>query len=118
MVQHYKGHLLPNAVELRSNLTNAEQLLWSKIRRKQLFDFTFNRQKPIGRYIVDFYCFEARLVIELDGGQHYEQEGIVADQVRDRYLQEQGFTVLRFSNRDVLQNIDGVLTKITQHLNR
>lgn len=118
MVRHYKGYLLANAGELRSNLTDAEQLLWSRIRRKQLFGFKFNRQKPIGKYIVDFYCFEAKLIIELDGGQHFTEVGIDSDQVRDRYLRSQGFTVLRYSNRDVLKNIVGVLVDITERLNR
>ena len=108
--------LKPFARNLRSNMTDAEQLIWSKIRRKQIGDLQFYRQKNIGHYIVDFYCPKGKLIIEIDGGQHYENEGMKKDQERDRYLQKLGLTVLRFSDIDVLRNIDGVIERILEHV--
>ena len=108
--------LKPLARNLRSNMTDTEQLIWSKIRRKQIGDLNFYRQKNIGHYIVDFYCPKRKLIVEVDGGQHFENTGITRDQERDRYLQGLGFTVLRFSDIDVLRNIDGVIKRIHEHL--
>jgi len=108
--------LKPYARNLRTNMTDAEQLIWSKIRRKQINDLQFYRQKNIGHYIVDFYCPKGKLVVEIDGGQHYETEGMKKDQERDQYLQELGLSVLRFSDNDVLKNIDGVIERIYEHL--
>ena len=104
------------ARNLRSNMTDAEQLIWSKIRRKQIGDLHFYRQKNIGHYVVDFYCPKRKLIIEVDGGQHYENTGMTKDEERDRYLQGLGFTVLRFSDIDVLINIGGVIERILEHL--
>ncbi|MEN6508201.1 MAG: endonuclease domain-containing protein [Smithella sp.] len=104
------------ARDLRTNMTDAEQLIWSRIRRKQISDIQFYRQKNIGHYIVDFYCPKGKLIIEIDGGQHYEAEGMKKDQERDRDLQKLGLTVLRFSDIDVLKNIDGVVQRIYDHL--
>jgi very-short-patch-repair endonuclease len=108
--------LKPLARNLRTNMTDAEQLIWSKIRRQQIRDLHFYRQKNIGHYIVDFYCPKGKLIIEIDGGQHYENEGMKKDQERDRYLQKLGLTVLRFSDIDVLRNIDGVIERILEHV--
>ena len=108
--------LKPLARNLRTNMTDAEQLIWSKIRRKQISDSHFYRQKNIGHYIVDFYCPKGKLIIEVDGGQHYEKAGMKKDQERDRYLQSLGLTVLRFSDIDVLKNIDGVIERIHEHI--
>ena len=104
------------ARQLRRNMTEAESFLWQRIRRKQLKGRQFYRQKNIGNYIVDFYCPSAKVIIELDGGQHYRQEGNRRDQVRDKYLESLGFRVLRFSDREVFKNIEGVLEKIFEHL--
>ncbi len=101
--------------KLRNNMTDAERLLWSKIRRKSIENCQFYRQKVIGNYIVDFYCHKARLVIELDGGQHYSLDGKQKDQIRDKYLQGLGLKILRFSDRDIFENIDGVLEIIWRH---
>ena len=108
--------LKPLARNLRTTMTNAEHLIWSKIRRKQIGDLQFYRQKNIGHYIVDFYCPKGKLIIEVDGGQHYEKAGMKKDQERDRYLQGLGLTVLRFSDIDVLKNIDGVIERIHEHI--
>jgi len=93
-------------------MTDAENRLWLKLRRKQLKGYQFYRQKIIGKYIVDFYCPKANLVIELDGGQHYSETGKVRDRTRDDVLTEMGIKVLRFSDRDVFENIGGVMEEI------
>src|SRR4030067_2368144 len=92
---------------LRNNMTAAEKMLWLKLRRKQLKGHPFYRQKIIGKYIVDFYCPKANLVIELDGGQHYSETGRANDRTRDGVLREMGIKVLRFSDRDVFENMGG-----------
>lgn len=97
-------------------MTDAERLFWSKIRGKRLKGRQFYRQKPIGNYIVDFYCPKAGLVVELDGGQHYSAEGKHKDHMRDNYLGQLGLKVLRFSDREVFENLDGVLNIIWSHL--
>ncbi len=94
--------------ELRKNMTDSERFLWAKIRRKQLNGYQFYRQKNIGNYIVDFYCPAAKLIIEIDGGQHYYGQGIEKDKIRDNFLGRLGFKVLRFSVREIFTNIDGV----------
>jgi very-short-patch-repair endonuclease len=104
------------ARQLRKNMTEAEGFLWQRIRRKQLKGRQFYRQKNIGNYIVDFYCPSAQVIVELDGGQHYTQEGIRRDQAKDKHLDGLGFTILRFSDREVFKNIEGVLERIFEHL--
>lgn len=112
----YNKNLKQRSRELRSNMTDAETALWAKLRRQQLARLQFYRQKPIGAYIVDFYCPAARLVIEIDGGQHYEDQGMSRDAKRDACLNTLGLCVLRFSNLDVLTNIDGVIATIIHHV--
>jgi very-short-patch-repair endonuclease len=97
---------------LRKKMTDAERKLWYRIRMKQVKGLQFYRQKPIGNYIVDFYCPKAKLVIELDGGQHYLKTGKEKDKIKDNYLSGLGLKVLRFSDVDVLRDIDSVLEKI------
>lgn len=109
---NYNKTLKPFSQQLRKNMTDAERRLWTRIRGKQLKGRQFYRQKTIGDYIVDFYCPSAKLVIELDGGQHYSEEGQLKDKVRDEYLAGLGLQVLRFSDRDVLMQADSVLEKI------
>lgn len=100
------------AKKLRTRLTDCERLMWSQLRNRGLAGLKFRRQHPCPPYVLDFYCAELRLVVELDGGQHYDDRGIEMDRLRTDYLQRQGLEVLRFSNLDVLQNLDGVLTQI------
>ena len=95
-------------------MTDSESVLWSKLRRKQLSGVQFYRQKPIGNYIVDFYAPGARLVVEVDGSQHLEQDHAGKDQLRDEYLKDQGMIVLRFNNLEVLQKTESVVQKIFQ----
>jgi len=111
-MQPYNLKLKRNSRSLRSNMTDAEQLLWSHLRRQQILGYTFNRQKPLGPYIVDFYCSAARLVVELDGGQHLEPTHAQADQARDAYLRQQGLQVLRFDDRQVLLEMAAVVEVI------
>ncbi len=108
----YSKNLKTISRQLRKNSTDAEKLLWSKIRRRQIKNYQFFRQKPIGKYIVDFYCKEARLVIEIDGGQHYENKNIEADKKRDNFLKSLGLKNMRFTNLDILKNVDNVVAKI------
>ena len=112
---HYAKYLKNHSRRLRKEMTDVEKLLWSKIRGKQLKGYQVYRQKPIGRFIVDFYCPKARLVIELDGGQHYSDPIRTKDQMRDKYMESLGLKVLRFSDRDLFVNLTGVLQEIWSH---
>ncbi len=112
----YNPNLKKYARELRKNLTEAEKLLWSRLRKKQLKGYRFHRQRIIGNYIVDFYCPRAKLVIEVDGGQHYEKNGKIKDKIRDKYLKSIGLRVLRFSDCEVLLNLVEVLEVIYKNL--
>jgi very-short-patch-repair endonuclease len=101
----------PQRQELRGNMPMPEKILWAQIRNQQL-GVKFRRQHGIGRYIADFYCAELKLVIELDGDSHYQEGGQEYDQIRDAFMHALGLTVLRFTNRDVMNNLDGVLAVI------
>jgi very-short-patch-repair endonuclease len=101
------------ARRLRVNQTDAEMVLWNRIRNRQIDGHKFVRQQPISGYICDFVCREKHIVIEVDGGQHNES---AADAMRDRRLTEEGYRVLRFWNNDVLANTEGVLITIQAEL--
>ena len=101
--------LRSNARTLRRNSTDAERILWSELRDHRLAGAGFRRQVPIDGYIADFVCHAARLVIELDGGQHFSDEAEQRDASRSMVIEAKGFHVLRFSNHDVMTNRDGVL---------
>jgi very-short-patch-repair endonuclease len=98
---------------MRHEITEAERRLWSHLRDHQLDGWPFRRQHPIPPYIADFACIEARMIVEIDGGQHAESR---RDERRDRMLSDDGWQVLRFWNNDVLSNTEGVLTAITTAL--
>ncbi len=104
-----------NARALRKHPTEAEQRLWRELRYWQLGGSKFRRQQPVGRYIVDFLCFEKKLIVEVDGGQHADQLNYDAE--RDAWLRSQGFSILRFWNNEVLENINGVKETILLKLN-
>lgn len=108
-----KDALTSAARRLRSNSTEAEKRLWQALRSEGL-GVKFRRQAAIGPYIVDFVCFEKKLVVEVDGGQHCQSQ---SDSVRDEWFSSQGFVALRFWNNDVLENLDGVAQKIKERLN-
>jgi very-short-patch-repair endonuclease len=95
-------------------MTDAERLLWRALRDKQINGHRFRRQHPVGPYITDFSCIEQKVVIELDGGQHQDQ--LAYDEQRTVFLRSQGWRVLRFWNNDVMNNIEGVLLRITENL--
>ncbi|HQW54253.1 MAG TPA: endonuclease domain-containing protein [Acinetobacter sp.] len=113
-MKSYNKNLKFPSRDLRSNMTDAEQLIWQRIRRKQILGLQFYRQKPILNFIVDFYCPAANLVIECDGGQHYTEVGLEADQNRDHALSELGLITVRFSNHQILAEIDDVIELIFQ----
>ncbi|WP_206054827.1 endonuclease domain-containing protein [Nitrosococcus wardiae] len=96
--------------ELRREPSEAERQLWQHLRRRQLGGYRFRRQHPLGHYVVDFVCLEAQLVIEVDGGQHSEQQDY--DQWRTEWLTQRGFRVLRFWNHEVLSSTEAVITAI------
>ena len=104
--------LRANARALRRNSTDAERIIWSELRGDRLNGASFRRQVPIERYIADFVCHAAKLVIELDGGQHFTDQGERADGRRSAVIEAKGFKVLRFSNHDVMTNRAGVLEAI------
>lgn len=107
----YNPYLKEKARELRNNSTLGEILLWKKLKGKQYYGFDFHRQKPILNYIVDFYCYKLNLIIEIDGYSHiFKTE---EDKQRDKKLTELGFTILRFTESDVRNNLDFVLNSLT-----
>ena len=102
--------ILRRAQCLRRNMTKEERHLWYDFLKE--YSVQFKRQVPFDRYIVDFYCFRARLVVELDGSQHCEQDQIAYDKIRTEYLEDKGLCVLRISNLDVMQNFRAVCERI------
>ena len=108
--------ILTKAKALRKNSTDVERILWQKLRNRQLGGYKFKRQVPIGSYIVDFMCASARLVVELDGGQHNEQQAY--DQRRTHYLKTKSFKVIRFWNNEVIENLSGILDTLTLALSQ
>lgn len=107
-------YLTENSQSLRKNMTKEERHLWYDYLKSA--PLPIKRQKVIGPYIVDFYCAAAKLVIELDGSQHFEPEGKSADEKRDAFLRDTGITVLRYSNLDINLRFDAVCEDILQHL--
>ncbi len=103
------------ARKLRKNPTDAERRLWQKLKRRQLASVKFRRQQSIGQFIVDFVCFERRVIVEVDGGQHADQ--VPSDEQRTRWLESQGYRVLRFWNNDVLADTDAVAQAIFDEVN-
>jgi very-short-patch-repair endonuclease len=114
----YNGNLKNNSRKLRNNMTDAERRLWSKLRLQQLNGRQFYRQRIVGPYIVDFVCPTENIVVEVDGSQHYSNDGLASDNIRDKYLNSRGLEVLRFNDTDVLNNTEGVVERILEHLNR
>ena len=114
MAEHYNKELKGNARNLRKNMTKEERHLWYDFLKS--LPVMVHRQKVFGRYIVDFYIAEAKLVIELDGSQHYEEVGQEKDARRDTYFEGLGLTVLRIPNNAVTENFRGVCEQITQVL--
>ena len=112
----YNKNLKQASQDLRNHMTDAEKLLWSRLRNKQILGLQFYRQKRILNYIIDFYCPAANLVIECDGSQHFTNEGLEADRVRDEALAHLSLRVLRFDNGQVMGQIDDVVEVIYQFI--
>ena len=104
-----KYHL---ARTLRKKSTKQEQIMWNILRNRQFYNLKFKRQFPIGDYIVDFACEEKKIVIELYGGQHNENENIIKDQTRTDFINTKGYKVIRFWNNEINDNIEGVYLKL------
>jgi len=107
--------LIPLAKNLRKRTTDTEQLLWQHLRAKRFAGLKFRRQEPIGTYIVDFVCFEQKVIVELDGGQHALRAKMQNDSRRDQWFESQGYKVLRFWDNEVFTNVQGVLEVIWKH---
>ena len=105
--------ILKRAQDLRKKMTEAEKTLWAKLRCRQFEGLRFRRQVPLGNYIVDFACFEPKIIIELDGSQHMNQ--VDYDEERTKYLEQLGYKVLRFWNNQILREIDTVLQVIWRY---
>ena len=101
---------------LRENLTDAEAKLWSVLRRNNVNGYHFKRQKPIGKYVVDFVCLKRKLIIELDGSQHYTRDGLIYDAERTEYLENLGYKVIRIPDNEILNNIEGSVEYIIEAL--
>ena len=113
-MDEYNHNNIKLAKALRKNITKQELKLWEMIRAGRFYGYKFKRQTPIGNYIVDFVCREAKIIIEIDGGQHNEVVNIKADEERTEYLSSNGYKVYRFWNNEVDQNIDGVYQKLKE----
>lgn len=111
-----KAGVFKNAIDNRQQATQAEKEIWDKLKNKRLCGFKFRRQHPLGGYIADFYCFEKKLVIEIDGGIHSLPDQKANDLKRTEDLEENGICVLRFRNEEVLNDFDLVIQKISAFL--
>ena len=105
------------ARNLRKNSTIQERRLWNLLKNRQFHNLKFKRQQPIGDYIVDFICKEAKIIIEIDGGQHNEPENIEYDKTRTEYLNTLGYKVIRFWNNEIYENIEGVVLRLKEEIN-
>ena len=110
------GNFTEKARNLRKNMTPQERKIWSFLRKRSVNNMKFRRQYPIGSYIVDFICHEKMLIIEVDGGQHNENENIEYDKKRTSFLESKGFKVIRFWNNEIDNNIEGVYQEILKFL--
>jgi very-short-patch-repair endonuclease len=108
----YNSNLKKFSRKLRTNQAPAEIKLWKHLRRNQINNLRFTRQKPIGKYIADFYCHKLKLVIEIDGDRHFKDQEPEKDKIRDEFFKSQNLKVIRFNNYEVYKNIEGVLKTI------
>ena len=111
-----KSKIVTLARNLCKNQTDAEGLLWSKLRSHQIEGYKFKRQVPFGDYVLDFYCRKARLAFEIDSGQHADPENISTDEIRTRFLNEKGIKMLRFWNHEVLRSLDDVVDEVLRNI--
>ncbi|HLD88098.1 MAG TPA: endonuclease domain-containing protein [Candidatus Omnitrophota bacterium] len=101
---------------LRKEQTDAERRLWDQLRNKHMNGYKFFRQYGIGSYIADFYCPALKVVVEVDGGQHYSEDGKIYDDQRDKFFRTLGIRTIRFNNLDVLRNLEGVVENLQKEL--
>jgi len=101
---------------LRKNMPKAEQMLWTKLKNKQLNGYKFRRQYSVDQYIVDFYCPQAKLGIEVDGSSHFKESGIRSDKKRTLHMESYGIQIVRFTNNEIYENLSGVLNSILDTL--
>jgi len=101
---------------LRKNSPTPESIVWSKLKNRQLENTKWRRQYSVGDYIIDFYCPEKKLAIEIDGDSHYHRKAIIQDKEREKYIKSFGIKFLRFTNDQVMRNLDGILNRITENL--
>jgi very-short-patch-repair endonuclease len=113
----YNSELKALANKLRKEMTMSEALLWKELKQKQMMGFDFDRQRPIDKYIVDFYCKDLMLAIEVDGATHYTEQGVERDAIRQRKLESLGVRFLRFDDEDIKTNINGVIDIIREWIN-
>ena len=116
MFYNASPEIFERAKELRENMTPAENVLWAELNRRKIKGYRFKPQHPINRFIVDFYCHKAKVVIEIDGEVHELEEQVQRDQGRSSELEAFGLKVLRFSNQDVFENLEEVVKKINNSL--
>ena len=115
----YNKSLIPKTKEQRNQLTPPERQFWKALRQMPSYiNHPFNRQKPLGQCIVDFYCHEYKLVIEIDGDSHFTEEAQIKDQKRTAFLESKALRVVRFTNREVVRNIEGVMDILENLLNK
>lgn len=112
----YNKNLKAFSRNLRNNSTAGEILLWKQLRAGKIKGFTFNRQKPLNNYIVDFYCKPLKLVIEVDGGYHFEKEQRILDAERQKILEDMGVSFLRFHDEEIKKDMEVVLRRIEQYV--
>lgn len=116
MKLHYIPYLKKYSRKLREEMTDAEKLLWQKIRRRQLHNVQFYRQRPIGKYIVDFVSTSHNVIVEVDGSQHLENDVPRKDQMRDAELMKLGFTIVRYNDNEVFKHTESVLENLYMRL--
>lgn len=104
--------------KLRNTATKAEILLWLRVKQRGVLGYKFRRQHSVGRYILDLYCPKLKLAVELDGSHHFEPENRANDRGRDRWLEAVGIAVIRYTNDDVVRNLDGVMEDLGQRVKR
>ncbi len=114
MTIYYNPHLKKYSRKLRKQMTDAELKFWGIVRKKQIENIQFLRQRPIGKYIVDFVSLSRKIIIEIDGSQHYEENHKLKDKQREIFLNKLGFSIIRFNDHEALTNIEGVRDELYQ----
>ena len=117
MFKGASARIFKNAEVLRNNMTESELLLWEKLKNKKFYGLKFRRQHPIQTFVADFYCHKLQLIIEIDGEYHNDENQIELDETRTSILEFNGISVIRFTNDEVKNSIEKVLSKIEKYIN-